>query len=69
MNRVALDLGVIQIYWYSICILVGMTLGMFLVYKETLKTMILTIDNRWFINIYVLLYILHPYINKIISNI
>lgn len=37
MNRVALDLGVIQIYWYSICILVGMTLGMFLVYKETLK--------------------------------
>ena len=24
MNRVALDLGFIQIYWYSICIVVGM---------------------------------------------
>lgn len=37
MNRVALDLGVIQIYWYSICILIGMMIGMFLVYKETMK--------------------------------
>lgn len=35
MNRVALDLGIIQIYWYSICILVGMMIGMFLVYKES----------------------------------
>ena len=37
MNRVALDLGVIQIYWYSICILVGMMIGMLLVYKETIR--------------------------------
>ena len=37
MSRVALDLGVIQIYWYSICILVGMMIGMFLVYRETRK--------------------------------
>ena len=37
MNRVALDLGFIQIYWYSICILVGLIIGMFLVYRETIK--------------------------------
>ena len=37
MNRVLLDLGIVQIYWYSICILFGMMAGMFLVYKETIN--------------------------------
>lgn len=37
MNRVLLDLGFVQIYWYSICILIGMAIGMILVYKETIK--------------------------------
>ena len=37
MNRVLLDLGFVQIYWYSICILIGLMFGMFLVYKETIK--------------------------------
>ena len=37
MNRVAIDLGFIQIYWYSLCILTGMMIGMFLVYRETKK--------------------------------
>lgn len=37
MNRVALDLGVIQIYWYSICILVGLMVGMYLIYREAWK--------------------------------
>ena len=34
MNRVALDFGFIQIYWYSLCIVVGMICGMYLVYRE-----------------------------------
>lgn len=34
MNRVAIDLGFIQIYWYSICIMVGMAIGMWLVLRE-----------------------------------
>ena len=34
MSRVALDLGVVQIYWYSICILLGMAAGMYVVYRE-----------------------------------
>lgn len=50
---------------YAICICTGLTIFN----KKTLKSMLLTIDNRWFINIYILLYLLHPYINKIISNI
>lgn len=37
MNSVLLDLGYIQIYWYSICIVVGMAVGMFLVYREAKK--------------------------------
>lgn len=37
MSRVALDLGFIQIYWYSICIVVGLMLGLYLVYKEAAK--------------------------------
>ncbi len=34
MNRVAIDLGFIQIYWYSICIIIGMAVGMWLVLRE-----------------------------------
>ena len=37
MDRVALDLGFIQIYWYSICIVVGMAVGMYLVYREAAR--------------------------------
>ncbi len=34
MDRVAIDFGFIQIYWYSIFILLGMALGMFIVLRE-----------------------------------
>jgi len=34
MNRVAIDLGFFQIYWYSICILLGILLGMIIVFRE-----------------------------------
>ena len=37
MNRVALDLGIIQIYWYSILIFLGIAGGCLVVYKETKK--------------------------------
>ena len=37
MNPIALDLGVIQIYWYSLCILTGMLLACFLFFKEAKK--------------------------------
>ena len=35
MNRVLLDLGFIQIYWYSLCIFIGMFIGLFYVFKES----------------------------------
>lgn len=34
MSRIALDFGFIQIYWYSICIIIGMAFGMYLVFRE-----------------------------------
>ena len=37
MNRVFLDLGFVKIYWYSIMILLGATLGIYLVYRELKK--------------------------------
>ena len=37
MDRVALDLGFIQIYWYSICIIVGLLIGMYLVFNEAMR--------------------------------
>jgi len=37
LNRVALDLGIIQIYWYSILIFLGIAGGCLVVYKETKK--------------------------------
>lgn len=37
MNRVALDLGFIQIYWYSIMILIGILAALLVIYKEVKK--------------------------------
>jgi phosphatidylglycerol:prolipoprotein diacylglycerol transferase len=37
MGKVALEFGFIQIYWYSICIVIGMIVGRYLVYKEAMK--------------------------------
>lgn len=38
MNRVALNLGFIKIYWYSLIILIGMVLACFYIFKEIKKT-------------------------------
>lgn len=37
MNRIAIDLGFVQIYWYSLCIVLGMLIGMIIVYREANK--------------------------------
>ncbi len=37
MNEIALDFGFIQIYWYSIFILLAMSVGMFIVLRESKK--------------------------------
>lgn len=37
MNRVAIDLGFIQIYWYSIMILIGLLIGLLVIYFEMKK--------------------------------
>ena len=67
--RKIVDIVVLLIFYGIVIYAVSIYTGLTIVNKDTLKLMLLTIDDRWFINIYVLLYILHPYINKIISNI
>lgn len=37
MNRIALDLGFIQIYWYSICIILGVFLASIYIIREAKK--------------------------------
>ena len=37
--------------------------------KNTLKTFLFTIINRWFIVIYIILYLLIPYINRVVNSI
>lgn len=37
MNRVAIDLGFFQIYWYSIFILLGIITGSYFIYREARK--------------------------------
>lgn len=48
MDRVALDLGFIQIYWYSIFIFLGMFIGATIVYREAKK---LKVNEDFFINL------------------
>jgi len=47
MSRVAISIGRLNIYWYSIFVLIGMLLGIFLVLKESKKQ---KIDEEFIIN-------------------
>ena len=48
MNRIALDLGIIQIYWYSIFMFLALLAGSIVVYREFQKT---KVDEEFFINL------------------
>ena len=48
MNQVALDLGIIQIYWYSIFIFLGMLVACILIYRESKKR---EIDEDFLVNL------------------
>ena len=48
MNRVALDLGIIQIYWYSIFIFLGILVASIIIYKEFKKQ---NVDEDFFVNL------------------
>ena len=48
MNQVALDLGIIQIYWYSIFIFLGMLVACILIYRESKKR---GIDEDFLVNL------------------
>ena len=48
MERVALDLGIIQIYWYSIFIFLGILVGSMIIYSESNKK---GIDKEFVVNL------------------
>ena len=48
MDRVAIDFGIIKIYWYSICIFLGIITALTLIYKESKKR---NIDIDFLINL------------------
>lgn len=48
MERVAFNIGPITIYWYSICILLGIVVALFLIFKEAKKQ---KIDEEFLINL------------------
>lgn len=54
MNRVALDLGFFQIYWYSLFILFGIFTALFVIYKE-LKREQLDVDKFFDMAIYAII--------------
>lgn len=48
MNRIALDLGIIQIYWYSIFLFLGVLSASIVIYKEFKKQ---NVDEDFFVNL------------------
>ena len=48
MEKVALDLGVVQIYWYSIFIFIGMLVASIMIFKESKKR---GIDENFLLNL------------------
>lgn len=49
MNPIFLDLGIIQIYWYSVMILIGMALAIIVILKESKR---FNIDKDFIINLF-----------------
>ena len=47
MNRIAIDLGFIEIYWYSLTMLLGVLFGSFYAYLEVKR---LKVDKEYFFN-------------------
>lgn len=65
---------VIQLFWitlfYAVVIFtVALITGNETINFETIKTFLRTILDRWFVTIYIILYLLAPYINKMIKYI
>ena len=48
MDRVAVELGPIQIYWYSIFIFIGLLVASILIFKEARKR---NIDEDFLVNV------------------
>ena len=48
MERVAFNIGPINIYWYSICILLGIVVALFIIFREAKKQ---KIDEEFLINL------------------
>ena len=48
MDRVAIDFGIIKIYWYSICIFLAIITALTLIYKESKRR---NIDTEFLINL------------------
>ena len=67
--RKIVDIIFLLCFYGIIIYVISIFTGLTTLNTGTLKTMFRTISTRWFINIYILLYILHPYLNKIIINI
>ena len=67
--RKIVDIVLLLLFYGIVIYVISIFTGLTIFNKETLKLMFITIDARWFIDVYILLYLLHPYLNKIISNI
>lgn len=67
--RKVFDIIGLLVFYGVIIYIVSLLKGLTIFDKESFKTMLRTITARWFIDTYILLYILHPFINKVIYNI
>jgi surface polysaccharide O-acyltransferase-like enzyme len=65
ITRIITDCFVISIVWLLIIELLGFDVGIKNIVKQFLP---ISFDNNWFVGIYLILYILHPYLNKICDN-
>lgn len=64
--NIIMDCFIISITYLLIYVLAGIDISM----KEILKQFLpITFKNNWFIGCYILLYILHPFLNKIIYSV
>lgn len=66
--RKIVDIIFLLVFYGVAIYIIAVFKGWTVVNSISIKTLLLTIDSRWFIDIYILLYILHPFCNKLIKN-
>ena len=67
--RKVMDIILLLVFYGVAIYIFSIRIGLISFSYDSMKLMISTINSRWFVDIYLLLYLIHPFLNKLLNNI